>query len=196
MQSIRAATLDLGDDARASHTSAAALWGVPGFRIEPIDLVQEGRADRRSSLVHQLHSVRLLPTSWVTVLDGVPVVRPELMLLQLCGSLPPRRTERALDNAWAMRLVSGRSLVALLASYGEMGRNGSGVLRAFMEERGPDYIPPESNLESRFMTIIERHGLPQMRRQVNSGGETWTGRVDFISEDLPLEVELQSERYP
>jgi very-short-patch-repair endonuclease len=34
-----------------------------------------------------------------------------------------------------------------------------------------------------------------MRRQVDSGGDRWVGRVDFRDEDLPLLVEVQSETY-
>jgi very-short-patch-repair endonuclease len=34
-----------------------------------------------------------------------------------------------------------------------------------------------------------------MRRQVESGGDAWVGRVDFRDARLPLIVEIQSERY-
>lgn len=33
------------------------------------------------------------------------------------------------------------------------------------------------------------------RRQVNVGDEEWSGRVDFLADDLPLIVEILSERY-
>ncbi len=94
-----------------------------------------------------------------------------------------------------MRLLSGRSLVALLADYGEHGRNGTALLRKLVEERGTGYTPPATNLESRFSDLLARECLPPMRRQVDSGGERWSGRVDFRAEDLPLVVEVQSERY-
>jgi hypothetical protein len=69
------------------------------------------------------------------------------------------------------------------------------LLRQLLDERGPDYIPPASNLESRFDWILERHGLPPMRREVDSGGECWTGRVDRRAVDIPLVVEIQSDTY-
>ena len=34
-----------------------------------------------------------------------------------------------------------------------------------------------------------------MRRQIDSGGDQWTGRVDFRHATLPLIVEIQSERH-
>ena len=45
------------------------------------------------------------------------------------------------------------------------------------------------------MTWSGRAGLPEMRRQVDSGEERWVGRVDFRASDLPLIVEVQSETY-
>jgi very-short-patch-repair endonuclease len=35
----------------------------------------------------------------------------------------------------------------------------------------------------------------RFRRQVDVGDEEWSGRVDFLAEDLPLIVEILSERY-
>lgn len=78
---------------------------------------------------------------------------------------------------------------------GEHGRNGTALLRRLLDARGLDYTPPASNLESRFQWVLTDAGLPEMRRQIDSGGETWTGRVDFRDEYLPLIVEVQSERY-
>jgi very-short-patch-repair endonuclease len=69
------------------------------------------------------------------------------------------------------------------------------VLRTLLDERGDDYVPPASNLECRFAAVIARAGLPEMRRQVDSGGDAWVGRVDFRDARLPLIVEVQSERY-
>jgi very-short-patch-repair endonuclease len=65
-----------------------------------------------------------------------------------------------------------------------------------VEERGPDYVPPASNLEARFASILERAGLPPMRRQVDTAdGEGWIGRVDFRDAVLPVIAEIQSERF-
>ena len=128
------------------------------------------------------------------MLDGVPVVRPELMILHLAAFEHPDRVGRALDNAWNKRLLSGRSLIALLADYGARGRNGTALLRELVDQRGPDYIPPASNIESRVRHILARGGI-HLRLQVDSGGEDWTGRVDLRDTDTPLIIEVQSEQY-
>jgi very-short-patch-repair endonuclease len=69
-------------------------------------------------------------------------------------------------------------------------------MRELLDERGDDdYVPPASNLEHRFAAILDQAGEPPMRRQVDSGGDRWIGRVDFRDERLPLIVEVQSETY-
>ncbi|MGH9166310.1 MAG: endonuclease domain-containing protein [Acidimicrobiia bacterium] len=129
------------------------------------------------------------------MLDGVPIASPALVLFQLAGQVHPLRVARACDNAWAMGLVSGRGLHALLDQLAEHGRNGITVMREILAERPPGYVPPASGLERRFARILEEAGEEPMRRQVDVGGEAWVGRVDFADPSLPLLVEINSERY-
>lgn len=192
-QQALAAVLDAGPGAVLSHDSGAALWSLPGHRLIPPVVA---RAQSRSSTrLATVHAVRTLPARWVTTFNAIPVVRPELCMLQLCATTHPGRAERTLDTAWSMRLLSGRSLLDLLEDMGERGRNGVALLRELVGARGPDYEPPASNLEGRFRSILAQAGLPEMRRQVDSGGASWTGRVDFRCTQLPFIVEVQSERY-
>jgi very-short-patch-repair endonuclease len=44
------------------------------------------------------------------------------------------------------------------------------------------------------MELMQGAGIP-VRRQVDSGGDRWTGRVDFRHRWLPLVIEIQSEKY-
>jgi very-short-patch-repair endonuclease len=92
-------------------------------------------------------------------------------------------------------LLSGRSLRRLLEETSVQGRRGLTVLRGLVDERGDEYVPPASNLEHRFESVLREAGLPAMRRQVDSGGDRWVGRVDFRDATMPLVVEIQSERY-
>jgi hypothetical protein len=169
---------------------------VAGYRLAPVHVGRpRGLSGRRSSLA-VLHEVKRLLPRHVTVLKDVPVVRPERMVLDLCAGEHPRRAARALDDAWRRRLLSGRSLRALVSETSVQGRPGLSLLRALVDERGDDYVPPASNLEARFASIITQAGLPEMRRQVDSGDdERWVGRVDFRDVDRPLIVEIQSETF-
>jgi hypothetical protein len=196
LQAVLIAVLDAAPGAFSCGPTAAALWEVAGYRLLPVHVVRpRGVSGRRSSLA-VLHEVKRLLPHHVTVLKDVPVVRPERMVLDLCASEHPRRAARALDDAWRRRLLSGRSLRALVDETSVQGRPGLGVLRALLDERGDDYVPPASNLERRFAAIVAQAGLPEMRRQVDSGDDDrWVGRVDFRDAHLPLVVEVQSETF-
>ena len=131
----------------------------------------------------------------VTVLDGIPIVRPERLALELFASVHPLRAARAIETAWTKGLLSGASLRATLDELAASGRNGIVALREFVEARPTDWIPPASNLEARFAAIMATAGLGTWHRQVDLGDTCWVGRVDFLHDRRPVIVEVQSERY-
>ncbi len=194
-QRALAAVLDAGEHALLSHGSAAALWGLPGFSLCPVHVV----TIRRSHPVHRpvgtVHRMRALQPHHGTALNGIPVVRPELLALQLCGSLSAARAERMFDRAWSMRLLSGRSTRRLLDEVSGSGVRGVTVLRAILDDRGGDYVPPASGLEGRFAQIIREANLPAFERQVDLGSDVWCGRVDFFDPEHKILVEVDSERF-
>jgi very-short-patch-repair endonuclease len=69
------------------------------------------------------------------------------------------------------------------------------LIRELLKDRGADWVPPASNVEHRFDEIMRRAGIATFRRQVSLGDEEFTGRVDFLDSELPLVVEVQSERF-
>lgn len=192
-QRVLAAVLDLGGDAALSHLPGGHWYGLQGCSLTPLHLVTTQVRRHRPDGVW-IHRVRELPPTWVTVHRGVPIVRPELLAIQLFAVCRPERAEVLVDRLWSLRLLSGPSIAAVLAQLGARGRNGIAGLRSYLDERGPDYIPPATNLENRVKRILGDAGV-EMRRQVNSGDGAWTGRVDFRSETLPVILEVQSETY-
>jgi very-short-patch-repair endonuclease len=176
-QRVLAAVLDAAPDGCASGSTAAALWGVAGYRLFPVHVARpRGATGRRTSLAI-LHELRALPPHHIRLYDGIPVLGPERTVVDLCRTEHPARAGRTLDDLWRRRLLSGRSV------------------RALVDQRGDDYVPPASNLEARFGKVIADAGLPAMRRQVDSGDDRWVGRVDFRADAVPLIVEVQSETY-
>jgi very-short-patch-repair endonuclease len=192
-QAVMAAVLDCGPDAALSHLSAANRWGRSACRLRPIAVVRTANS-RRVPTLARVHRVRSLPDQWVTHLDGIPIVRPELLALQLFAVCSPQRAERLTDRLWSDRLLSGASITRFLEDLGRRGRNGTAGLRLYLEDRGPGYVPPASGLESRVKELLDTVGI-QMDRQVDSGGTNWTGRVDFRHRVQPLVLEVQSEKY-
>ena len=189
-QSVMIAVLDAGPGARLAYDSAASSWGLRGCPLLPVHAVRTASSRRRSDLA-VVHRVRRLPERWVTVLDGVPIVRPELLAMQLFAVHRFGRAERLTERLWSSGLLSGRTLSELLDDLGASGRNGVSGLRQYLEPRGPGYTPPDSGLEARLMQIL-RDAQLLFRRQVHSGGDRWIGRVDFRHDWLPLIIEAQS----
>jgi very-short-patch-repair endonuclease len=190
------AVLDAGPGAVLSHATAAAWWGLPGFDLLTIHVTRPRAITGTVPLfAHRLHEVLDLAHDQVTVLDGIPIVRPERAAFELCASVHPLRAARAIDTGWAKGLWSGSSLRRLHGDLAERGRKGTVVMREILEERPPGWVPPASGLEGRVKEILAEAGLGGFRRQVDVGDDRWVGRVDFLSERAPLIVEVQSERY-
>lgn len=190
---LLAAVLDAGADAVLAHGPAAGWWGLGGCSLDPIVLVTT-KSSRRRTVLAEVRRIRELPPHWTTTLRGVPIVKPELLALQLFATCREERAERLVERLWSMRVLSGASIARLLSEMGERGRNGTAGLRRYLEPRGPGYVPSATNLETRVQQVLRDAGI-EMRPQVNSGAETWTGRVDFRHPTLPLLLEVQSEAF-
>lgn len=185
--------LDQGGDASLGFLEAASWWGLRGCRENPPTIVTTDRSSRTTDLA-RVRRVRELPPRWSVLLRDVPVVRPELLALHLFVVCHPTRAASLVDRLWSRRLLSGPSIERFLADMGRSGRNGITPLRAYLEKRPENYVPPASGLEGRVQDILDAHGIA-MRAQVDTGGENWTGRVDFRHPDLPFVLEVQSEAH-
>ena len=192
-QLLMATTLDAGGDAALSHLTGGAWWRVPGCSLKPFTITTT-RSSRTPTRFARTHRVRALPDRWSTVLRGVPVARPELLALQIYAVCKEPRAERLVERMWSLRILSGASISAFLGDMGARGRDGTAGLRRYLAPRGLDYTPAASNLESRVLQILREAHIP-MRRQVDSGGTTWTGRVDFRHQTKPVILEVQSAMY-
>ena len=194
-QRALAAVLDVGPSAYVSHGAGVALCGrAPGSGSSPARSWCCGTAARRAHLA-VVHHPRHLPDPFAAVLDGVPVARPALLLLQVAPRIHPDRLARLLDWFWTRRLLSGPSVRAELAPLMHRGRPGTAPLRELLDNLPADYVPPASALEGRVAQILADAGLGRWRRQVDLGGERWCGRVDLLDEALPLVVEVNSEAH-
>lgn len=189
-----AGVLAAGPGAVLSHSAGTALWGLSGYTMLPTACSQvSGHATRRQQLGY-VHDLVVVPERWVTTFKGIRVVRPELAAYQLCGVVHPLKAARTFD-AFAVRgLLTSRSAKACLDDLAQRGRNGTAVYRDIIKARGPDYVRPASNVESRMNDLADQAGIV-LRRQVNLGGEEFDGRVDFIEDEVKLVVEVQSELY-
>jgi very-short-patch-repair endonuclease len=190
-----AAVLDASPGAVLSHGAAARRWGAPGFGTDRLHLTRHRGVSRRISPLAKVHEVIDLLPEHVKEVRGVPLTSPARTVFDLAGSLHPARAERLLDWMWNERLLDGRTLDRTVSDLAARGRTGSALMRELATDRGPDYVPPASGLEARFVQILQRAGIASMRRQVDSGDGQWVGRVDFRDRELPLVAEINSEKH-
>ncbi|MGH9245164.1 MAG: hypothetical protein ACRD29_12780 [Acidimicrobiales bacterium] len=193
---LMAAVLDASPGAVVSNETAADLWGVPGYRLDSIQVSRHrGIARRRSSLATVHEVVDLMPNH-IKIVNGIPVASPARVICELAATQHPARVERNLDWMWKEGLLDGRTFRRTVADLAGRGRKGSPLIRELDAARGPGYVPPASALERRFEEVLVRYGQKPMRRQIDSGDDAeWCGRLDFRDVDLPLGAEIQSEKH-
>lgn len=191
-----AAVLDVRGDSYLSHSSAAWLWGIPGFDVDPIHVARRFEGTRRSSDMARIHNLRGVPDTHLGEVDGIPVASPVLTCFQVAAMGNFWRTERAVDNVLAMGIARAAAFHHLLSALAQRGRNGIRIMRTITAARPPGYRPPESGNERRFQWICQRHDIP-VERQVNIGNEDqFVTRVDFRDLDYPwLVFRIQSARW-
>jgi len=176
-----------------SHTTAAAWWLLPGFKVEPLHLVRFRPGSTEESPLATLHRpVRLLDDHLTTWRD-VPVTRPARTLFDLAAVLPADQVERTYDTMWSRGLVTNAAMATALEQLAGRGRPGIQLMRALIEARAHLQQPTGSRLERRFEVLNDRAGIPKLRRQVDVGDdEAWIGRMDFVGKERRLIVEIDS----
>jgi len=194
-QRLLTALLVAGPGAVASRRSAAALWRIPGFSRQPVEVTQRRGPSRRNP-VKGLHDSRVLPPHQVRTVDAIPTTSPARTIIDLCGCVHPRRAERAMDNALSMGLVSVGDLGRMLGETGTHGRAGIALARRLLSVRTADYVAPASELEALLLAVLEASGIEAPERQGSVGGtQAPVGRVDFVFREARVVVEADSRRH-
>ena len=194
-QRLWAALLEAGPEAVASHRSAAALLGVPGFRWGVIEVTSMRGSNHRVTL-GTLHETSWLPPNHVDDIDGVPCTTLARCIFDLAGVEREQCVARALDNSLTQLGLSLPRQEEVLAVLGRRGRTGTAVMRRLVAARGVGYVAPESELEALVLDVLSAHGLPRPAPQVRVfGGERPVGRADFGYPGTPVLIEAQSKRH-
>lgn len=179
-----------------SGQSALGLWGLPGFGMEPVEIVVP-RPERALRVPFaRVHTTTDLLETQITEVKCVPAVTPIRAIFDIAGTVHPKRVERALDNAWSRRLVNYGVLHRTLAELAKRGRPGTVLMRELAAARPASYRPPESNTEARTNELLVDAGHRPLRRQVNAGNDDiWLGRFDLVDDELALVVEVHSHLF-
>jgi hypothetical protein len=193
-QSVMIHVLAAGPGAAASHRTAAALLGVPGFRRNVIEVVRVWKRGRERRPTW-LHESTYLPPSHITVVEGIPCVRLDRTLFDLCAVLWEKRADRTLKTALSRKLTTYGRLERVFFETARRGRKGSAFMRAFLDNYDAKAVT-ESELEDMVEAVLEDAGITGFRRQVDLGNNEKTiGRRDWKHETAPVVIEAQSAEF-
>jgi hypothetical protein len=166
--------------------AAAALLGFPDWPRGRIEVVTRRGTTTRSPFARVRrwsHPGRLV------VVEGIRVVSPADCLLQLAPSVDASRLGRLVDD---IAIARPGVLDELRDRYASLARSkvpGLARVRAVLDERGPGFVPPASELERLLRDVLA--GVPGLPPVVWEAPAPWsaTERVDALVPEWALVVE-------
>ncbi len=182
-----AAVLACGKNVFVSHRAAAALWGLAEDQAALVDVTAVGRGCRSRSGI-AVHRLPELDPGDRSEKSGIPVTSPARTLLDFSSRASADERERAIAEAYALKLVTESALRAAIARAPL--RPGATLLGAELDrEGGPRWT--QSEAERRMLRLIRDAGLPPPRTQVRVAG--WP--ADFLWAQHRLIVEVDGYDY-
>jgi very-short-patch-repair endonuclease len=127
--------------------------------------------------------------------DGLPVTAPALTVMHLSAIMPIKAVGSVLDDCLVTRRVRLPELFALADFWTRRGRPGGKAMWRLLASRGSDYVPPESELERRFLALLRGAGLPDPTRQFEPPWEAGRGRIDFAFVERRVLIEVDGRRW-
>lgn len=194
-QRTLAAVLAAGPGAAASHTTAAALFGLSSCPFRAVEItVPRGRSHR--SRLAAVHESAFLGPSDITVIDGIPVTRPARTLVDLAGSVSRAVLEDAVDDALVRRLTTLARLERRAAALGGSGRSGSALLRGVLASWTVGEVAEEV-AEMRLVRRLVAQGLPApvLQYEIRDQGGHIVARADAAYPDDKVALELNGFRW-
>jgi very-short-patch-repair endonuclease len=135
-----------------------------------------------------VHNVERLDPLDSGLLRGIPATAPARTLIDFASEATSDELERAIAEAFALRLVNEPELEA--AADRATGRPGVASLRAQLRrEAGPQWTQSEG--ERRMLKLIREAGLPAPQTQVRIAG--WP--ADFLWPEQRLIVEFDGYQF-
>lgn len=184
----------LAGAAVASHRSSAALWNVPGYARDVIEVTAVRHRRRKASDVIWHESRRLDPRD-TTDLEHVPVTTFTRTVLDLGAVVDESELLQCFDDGVRRSLTSWLRVSVELERFGNR-RIGSGTVRRVLQRRSPQEVPRGSTLETTFEQLVRDFRLPSPVGQLEicDGLGQFVARVDFAYPDLRVAIEIDGSR--
>ncbi len=182
-----AAVLATGGVGLVSHRSAAALWGLASGPADVVEvtLVAKRRHNRPGIRVHRVSG---LPRDERRQTNGIPVTSPARTLLDFASQARDDELERAMAEAYALKLTTERELMRVLHRHPR--RPGAAALGAELaRERGPALT--RSQAERLMSQLLREGGLPPPLANQRVAGYT----ADFFWPQQGLIVEVDGYQF-
>jgi very-short-patch-repair endonuclease len=179
--------LACGEGGLVSHRSAAALYGIapPVHAGVQVTVV---RRSCRSRTGLQVHNVERLDDRDRRFPHGIPATSPARTVVDLASEATPDELERAIAEAYALKLVTENELQA--AADRVPNHSGVAALRAQLRrDGGPQWT--KSDGERRMLKLIRKAALPPPQTQIRIAG--WP--ADFLWAEQRLIVEVDGYRF-
>jgi very-short-patch-repair endonuclease len=173
---------------RASHRSAARLFGFPGFDDDVLEITVRGRQRSRPNGVI-VHDTQVVGAQHGGVVDRIPTMSAARTLCDLTAVVRPWIVQRAVDDALRRKLTTVDQLRGVLDALDGRGRRRSTVMRETLRWREQGLQPGDSAPEARLAQLLVRGGLPRPEQQhrVRAGGRTY--RLDLAYPHARLAIE-------
>lgn len=185
-----------GPGAVASHRSAAVVYGVPGQRTDIVEITcPRWHRTRTPGLV--VHEQRRLPDHDVTTVDGLAIVTPEMLVIQLAAWKPaPNYVEAVIQALRRNRAITYESMSETFARHARRGLRGVRATRVALDRWNPANAPTESEMETLLVQTLRAHGLPEPVTQfeiLDDRGQL-VARADAALPQWRITVEYQSNQ--
>jgi very-short-patch-repair endonuclease len=191
---LLAATLAAGIGSAISHRSAAALYELPGGRDDLIELTcLRWKRTLQPNLV--VHESRRLDETDIEIVDGIPVTRPERLILDVASIRPyADYLESVTQAARRKRLITYTSTRTMFDRHARRGLKGVAVLRRVLDEWNPESQATESEMETMLLQALRDHGLPEpaLQHEVRDTLGNIVGRADAAYPAARIAIEYDS----
>lgn len=178
---LSGAVLYAGEGAMLSHGTALWWYGLLDHKPFRIDVSTPGRAASKRRV--RVHARRTLERSWH---KGLPATTVAQALLDFAATAPFHRVRYAVAQAEYHELLDLQEIGHILGR----GKPGSAKLRKALARHLPQLARTRSELERRFLPLLERAGIPTPEINVTVNGVL----VDAVWRDARVVVELDGNR--
>jgi very-short-patch-repair endonuclease len=193
-QQVVAALLWAGDDAVASHRTAARLWEILEVASNRVEISVPRRLGSPESWVH-VHQVAALDPRETRGRKGISVTSPERTLLDLGGAVGEDDLEEALEASIRLGLTTFGRVSDFHSANRGAGRRGAAALGRLLEQRG-DQPCTGSPFETKLNALCRKARLPVPTRQHPVyDGDRYITRVDFAYPHASVLIEADSWKH-